>query len=424
MNRLLRMLVVLMLAGSTSAQAQDKPAAPAVVNLQAVVNLVREVSPRLAVERQSIRAAEANRITAGAYPNPTLSYGQYRPQSGQRTLFDGNRQEQATLEVPLLINGQLGARIEKADREIDAARARVASGASTLAAEAGAAFVALLAAQEKETQLTATIEELVRLRDIVASRAEMGAASRYDVTRLDVEVGSFRTKLADAQADTADRSGNLAALLGIAHWRPKADGRLEPIKAKGSEYTFSPDRVLTSPASRAAIEDEKVAQSAVVLARRERAPGVSVSAGNSWTSGPFGAAYFLGLTVEIPLLDTRRGPLARAEADASAASLRRELAAAEVAANLDRYANVIAARQAALERFDKEAAGRLPQLKEMSENAYRLGRGSIFELLDAARSRHELLQTRIDLTSALCEAQLRYLAISGELDRGLDGGTR
>jgi len=167
----------------------------------------------------------------------------------------------------------------------------------------------------------------------------------------------------------------------------------------------------------AAIQDETVAKSGVEVARRERWPVPSISAGRAWTNDPFGATNFLGLSVEIPIFDTRRGPLAKAESEARAASLRRELAAAEVASNLDRLANVIAARQAALQRFEQETSKRLPLLKQMAEDAYRLGRGSIFELLDSVRSRYELQQTRIDLAAALVEAQLRFLATSGELER-------
>ena len=416
MSRLALKVLAAFAVAITPAAAQNTAPAPDAVDLPAVLRLVREVSPRLAVERQAVQGAEANRITAGAYPNPTLSYGQYRPR-GQRTLFDGSRQEQATFEVPLLVAGQRGARIAKADLDIEAARARVLSGASSLAAEAGIAFIALLAAQEKETLLTGATAELSRLRDIVAARAGLGAASRYDVTRLEVEVSSFRTKLEDAKADIADRSGNLAALLGIRNWRPAAMGRLAPIVTAADAFIPKPDSALASPAARAALQDEKAAQSAVELARRERWPVPSVSVGHSWTSNPSGAANFLGLSMEIPLLDTRRGALAKAQSEATAAMLRRELTTVEISTNLERYAQLITARQATLQRFENDAAGRLPQLKEMSEHAYRLGRGSIFELLDATRSRHELYQTRIDLTTALCEAQLRFLAISGELER-------
>ncbi|HKU69770.1 MAG TPA: TolC family protein, partial [Burkholderiales bacterium] len=163
------LLMLPALAAAAPAYAQEKP--PETVDLPAIVKLARDVSPRLAVERQAIAGAEANRITAGAYPNPTLSYGRFRPRSGQSsTLFDGTRQEQATVDVPLLIAGQRSARVERAEREFEAAQARVISGASSLAAEAGAAYVALLAAQEKSTLLADANGELERLRNVIAGR--------------------------------------------------------------------------------------------------------------------------------------------------------------------------------------------------------------------------------------------------------------
>lgn len=413
------MLAILFL-GLAPAHAQDNIPVPDVVDLPAVLRLVRDVSPRLSIERQAVAGAEANRITAGAYPNPTLNYGRYRQSSGrQGTLFEGSRQEQTTVEVPLLIAGQRSARVERAEREIAAARARVASGASSLAAEAGSAFVALLAAQEKAALLSTANEELARLRDIVAGREASGAASRYDLTRLEIELGGFRTKLEDAKADTSDRAGNLAALLGLPNWRPRASGDLRPLVLGADTLNNPRDRAGASPATITALREETLAQSSVEVARRERWPVPSVSAGRAWTSDPFGAANFLGLSVEIPILDTRRGPLAKAQAEAISATLRRELAVAEVATNLERFANVIAIRQAALQRFQQEASARLPLLKQMAEDAYRLGRSSIFELLDSTRSRYDLHQTRIDLVAALFEAQLRFLATSGDLERSV-----
>ena len=392
---------------------------PAVVDLPAVLRLVREVSPRLSIERQGVAGAEASRITAGAYPNPTINYGRFRPSAGGATLFDGTRQEQTIVELPLLIAGQRGARVEKAERDIEAARARVISGASSLAAEAGSAFVALLAAQEKAALLATTNEELVRLRDIVAGRESSGVASRYDVTRLQIELGGFRAKLEDAKADISDRAGNLAVLLGLPQWRPRAAGELRPLVLNADALANPRDRAGSSPSI-----DYGIARgNGGAERRRSRAArtlaGPSVSAGRQWTSEPYGAANFLGLSVEIPILDTRRGAFAKAESEAITATLRRELAVAEVSANLERFANIIAARQAALQGFQEDAAARLPLLKQMAEDAYRLGRSSIFELLDATRSRYDLQQTRIDLVAALVDAQLRFLATSGELDRSM-----
>jgi cobalt-zinc-cadmium efflux system outer membrane protein len=411
-------ILAVWLAGAAQASAQEPARAPEVVDLPALLRLVRDASPRLAVERQAIAGAEAGRIAAEAYPNPTLSFGRFRPSGGQSgTLFDGSRQSQANLEVPVLIAGQRGARIERAEREIEAAQARVASGASSLGAEAGAAYVALLAAQEKVALLTAASEEFARLRNIVAGREASGMASRYDLARLEVELGGARARLDDARAEVSDRAGNLAALLGLRDWWPRAAGPLRPLGLGPDALAAPRDRATTSPATVAAAREETAAKSAIEVAKRERWPTPSVVAGRTWTSDPYGGANYLGLNVEIPILDTRRGPLAKAEADAVTATLRRELAQAEVGANLERLANVIAARQSALQRFEEEAAVRLPSLQQMAEDAYRLGRGTILELLDSTRSRYELQQVRIDLVAALHEAELRFLATSGDLER-------
>lgn len=406
--------------------APGVPGSPVVqMDLADVLRIAHEASPRMAIQREGIAAAEAGRISAGAYPNPTLSAGRSRPHGGQATLFSGSRQDQATIDVPLLIAGQRAARLERADREIEAARARVVAGASTLAGEAAAAFVALLAAQEKAALLGHANLDLARLRDIVTGRAALGVASRYDETRLDVELGSFRTKLEDSKADIADRSGTLAALLGHAELKPAATGTLAPLPIDAGLMGAPRERAASSPAVAAAEIEERAAQSGVDVAERERWPVPSVSVGRSATSDPFGAANFLGLNVELMVFDTRRGPVAKAESEARAARLRRELAQAEVAANLERYGSMIAARQAALRRFDEDASSRLAQLKEMAENAYRLGRSTIFELLDSTRSRYELQQSRIELVAALLDAQVRYLAATGGLDRVVnDGGAR
>lgn len=397
--------------------AQGATMPDSTVDLRTVLRLAQEASPRLAIERQSLAGAEANRIIAGVLPNPSVSYGRFRPRSGAASLFDGTRQEQFTFDVPLLIAGQRGARIDKADLEIEAARARIASGASTLSAEAGSAFVMLQAAQDKLSLLEATRDELTRLRNIVSGRAESGMASRYDLTRMEVELSGLQSRIEEARADIADRSGQLAALLGLPGWKPRASGTMAPLQIPAALLAQPRAQAGVSPALQPAITEEKVARSAIDVARRERWPVPSVSVGRSWTSDPYGSANFVGFNVEIPFLDSRRGPLARAESEASAATLRRELAEAEVAANLERYAGVIAARQKALLHHEQDATRRLPALKDMAEDAYRLGRGTVFDLLDATRSRHEIRQTRIDLLSSLIDAQLRLLALGGEIEK-------
>jgi cobalt-zinc-cadmium efflux system outer membrane protein len=143
----------------------------------------------------------------------------------------------------------------------------------------------------------------------------------------------------------------------------------------------------------------------------------SLNVGRAQTADPFGAVGYLGVSVELPLFDTRRGPLAKAESEARAATLKSELTESETAAQLLRYAQIIRTRQSALTRYEEDTAARLPTLQQMAEDAYRLGRGTVFDLVDATRTRHELQQNRIDLLAALIDAQLHWLALTGELER-------
>lgn len=400
------LLLFLLIPATASAQVQPPPER---VDLRAVLTLARENSPRLALDRQDIVVAHAERRMAGAYPNPIVSYSQSR-QPGELTNFSSNKAQEWSIELPLLIAGQRGARVEAAERGLDAARARVTLSANALGAEVGTAHVALLAAQQRHTLLTTGLEELQRLRTIVAGRHASGMASTYDLLRVDVELTAWRKQLNDAQSERADRQGQLATLLGFPGWRPHAEGELRPLPVPTDVPPFQ-----NSPLIQAARSEEAVAQAASEVARRERFPAVSLTTGRFWTNAPYGHTNALGVSIEVPLLDNRGGAEDKARAEATSASLRRQLAEAAVQADLARYEEQVRQRRSALDQYQREVGERLPQLRQMAEDAYRLGRSPVLELLDATRSRYELQLSRIDLTAALMEAQLRLQATRGAL---------
>jgi len=404
MNPRITLIALACLFVASTGQAQTPPEQ---VSLASVLSLARDGSPRLALERQEIAIAEAERRTAGAYPNPTLSYARQRPGSGN-PLFDGKRQQDVAVELPLLIGGQRGARVEAAERQIDATKARAGASANELAAEAGAAHIALLAAQEKKMVLNTSLDELSRMRNIVAGRQESGMASQYDLLRVDVELEAWRTRAAEADAELVNRQGQLAALLGFPAWRPVAVGELKPLDV----VTNRP--ATENPSLIAAQKEAAAAQALTDVARRERFPAVSLHAGRTWTSEPYGSANMLGLAVEVPILDTRSGAVDKARAEAHSAALRVQLTEAGVRADQNRYQALVERRSAALEQFRERMVGRLPALKQMAEDAYRLGRGSIIELLDATRTRYEMQLGQLELISGLMEAQLRLQASRGE----------
>ncbi|WEJ99139.1 MAG: TolC family protein [Candidatus Sphingomonas phytovorans] len=383
---------------------------PSVIDLPTVLRLAQTANPRIGIEEQAIAGTEADRITAGALPNPRASYtGSYQP--AELTNFSTRRGQEASVELPLLLGGKRGARVTAANRRIYAARAQAAVTRLDIATDAGTAFVTLLAAQEAVVVRHRAVEELSRLRSVVAGRRSSGVASDYDLVRVDVEVEAARADLADAEVDVISAQADLSNALGVSGWRPEASGRLDGL----ARLSAGPRRSIDAlPSVVAALADERVARADVIAARRERFPEVSLNGGRFWTTSPFGPTYSLGVSLEIPLFDRRNGAVRKAESDARAAEFRTQIAKSRAATEIERYAAQVDTRSAALATFNRQIGAKLPQLGQMAEDAYRLSGGSVNELIDATRSRFENEVTRIDLSRKLAEAMLRLELAHGE----------
>lgn len=401
-----RLVLIILLLATEGVWAEPPPDA---VDLETVLTLALEVSPRLAIERQGIAMAKAERVKAGAMPNPTVNYGQQH-QFGRNTQFEGHSAQGVSVDLPLLLGGQRGARIKAADKGVEAAQAQVVAAGNKLAVDAGAAYVALLLAQKKRSLLTVSLTELGQMRAIVAGRKASGMASQYDLLRMDVELEAWRTRTVEVEKDLTNRQGELAVLLGFQGWRPVGMGDLHPLDVRPE-----PAHLDANPVIIAARRDEAAAQAGVEVARRERFPQVSVYAGRSATMDPYGALDSIGVSVEIPIFDTRRGALDKAHAEAQTAGLRMRLAEAGVQSDVDRYSVQVVQLTAALDQFKQRMGLQLSAMKQMAEDAYRLGKGTIIELLDAARIRYETQFSQLMLMAGLMESQLRLKAARGEL---------
>lgn len=395
--------------------AQDGAALPAALTLPALLNLVAERSPRLAIERAGVDAAEADRVTAGALPNPTLSYGRSRPAGGANTVFEGSRQQQAGIDLPLLVAGQRGARVEAAEQGVLGARARAGLARSDLALRAAELFAGLQAAQERAEALATAHGEIERAAALVAGRLESGMASRYDLARVEIEVAGMAARLADARADAAEKSAGIATLLGAPGWRPRAEGALVPAGLQADLERLRGTLAAANPQVVLARREEDAARAAVRRAELERWPVPVLSLGRTWTSEPFGAANFIGFSTEVPVFDSRQGPLARAQAELRAAERRREAVEAEAGVELQRLVEALRQRREALQRFERQVDLRSPALRHMAEDAYRLGRSTVLELIDAARTRADAQVTGIDLRALTVQQELRIRALTGAL---------
>src|SRR5438093_2756401 len=326
---------------------------PQTVTLDEVLRIV-ERSPRVAVSQREADIARAERAQAGAFANPTLSLGRSTPSSGERTVFDASSQQQATVELPVPIFGQRGARVRAADLQVGRAESQLRLTVVETKRLAGLEFIRLAAAQEQLAARRAALADVERIRGLVAGRLESGMASRYDLARAEAELALAGLGVQRAETDLNEHGAALAALADAPGWRPRAAGALQSLQASYPEAASPEAPLERSPAARVARDESAAAEARIEVAQRERLPVPSVALGRTWTSGPFGAANFVGLASEIPILDNKRGLEDKARADAAAARERERATKATLLAEYGRQREVLRVRRAALERFEKE----------------------------------------------------------------------
>ena len=107
-------------------------------------------------------------------------------------------------------------------------------------------------------------------------------------------------------------------------------------------------------------------------------------------------------------------------AEKNAALLKRDLLLASTKQELERAVNVLTRRRDTLAKFERDVLKPLPTLKQMAEDAYRLGKSGLLELLDSSRSRIEIKLNHLDLLTGEIEAELDTMMVSGLLVAALE----
>lgn len=384
-----------------------------------LLELLRRHSPAIAAARGEIDVARAEQVQARLWPNPELRYIGYGRSAGTPAAING-QQHQIELAMPLLIAGQVPARRRAAASRTRAAEASVCVSASASAGEALRGFVGLLAAQERLAILEAGDRSLAAAEELTTARASVGAQSQYDALRVATEREMFAMGYADVRSAAVEASTRLADAVGVPHWRPRAIGSLEPHEdAAPSAAPPWATHGKYLPALEWARRSREVAYRERRVAARERWPIPTVSLGAYVTTDGNSSSIVASLGVPLPIFDRGQGALARARAVERAASLRETAIERAAATELGRAHEVLAVRRDAARAFRRSALTRGPQLREMAQEAYRGGAGTVLELLDAERAWLDVQLRWIDLLERLAIAELDVDVASGALARRL-----
>jgi cobalt-zinc-cadmium efflux system outer membrane protein len=393
-----------------TALATETPSAPSDVptfGLQDILAIALEKNPLVTEREGFIEQQEGNKISAYAYPNPTLSF-----QGGRGTVRDPNgitlTERFFTLSQPLEWPGKRAARQRAAQAGVDGALASKDEAQLNLIAATKHAFYDLLLAERQTEMALHNVRTMKEVREAVIRRVEAGEAPPFEAVKIKVEDMKVQKEVARAkgvvQAFQASLNSLTAGTLGT-EFSIQGDFAVWP----GDLHltTLSEQALARHPVIMKWTKLVEEAQHAHRQEQQARIPNVTVSGSYQRDAGR--EAYVGGISIPFPVWNQRQGDIAQAKGTL------RQREAMLLRAKHELFKGIaqqIQLSQAAAAQIATYETGLLKQAQEalrIAQVSFKFGETSLLEVLDAQRvlrqTELDYAQAKYDLSVALTELE-------------------
>lgn len=404
-------------AGAPSAALAESPATA--YELDALIQLVLTHNPNLQGALRLREQAEAGIVTAQAFANPRVEYSQGRNQARVPSAVPGevhNWTVSQFLENPSLRS----ARIEAAKAGQSVSVHQVAQSRSELIAQVQLRAFEYFLRRDEAIALTADVVLLEQVRERVKARVDSGEAARYEIIKADAEIINARQRQRSATllAEQALLSLNrLAAGQLPQNWILK--GELDAVQPFGELEELLALAKLSNPELKVLNSQLDRARRQLEGARSSRWPGLDLR--YSQNAAPDIRQNTIGVQVQIPLLDQKRGPIAEAGKEYERARLRLDGRQAELEQQIILAWKSLEMARTRVEALSQGVMRDAEAALRVAQAAYRFGERGILDVLDAQRVlqavRSDLLDARYSVQAARIELELLTGRYAGESNR-------
>ncbi len=378
----------------------------------------------LLAQRHEVTATRADVLGSGLLSNPTVSAtGAFllhgTPSGGTKELY-------LTVSQNVPFAGQLGLRRDAARGFASAAERDFAAAAWQLTYDVRLAYLDLQIAQARFVTVARAAKDLERVKQIIADRVGAGANPTYDRVRVSVEQSSLLEKQTSAEADVYAARAALAQAIGkdIAATSLVVDElTAEPLDVSPDVASLVAEGEKRRSEIMAATARASASELRVSAARRAVVPAPDVSLGYSHyfdipgnNGSSSGGALYAGLSVPIPVFDRGQGTIGRSEAETEAARVRVQQAKLAVTREIQAAHATATARVAAWKSFRDTVAPDVERMRQMAEVAYREGRATVLELIDAYDTYLGARTRTVDLRGAALRSELILARAVGPQD--------
>lgn len=392
--------------GSPPALAQNEPPTEVqIVTVDELVDTVLQHNTGLNAARRAIDIATAGITTAGAYPNPRLELNGGRGSAITPGTTSGNIVGigvSQLIENPALRSARINSALfaEQGSQQSFATTRNELVGLVRL--RANEYLLRKLQAREAAESLSL----LEQTRERIKVRVETGETGKLDLIRADAEIINARQREETARLQIAQAAITLNRLAaGMLPKRWELEGNLEETRVLPTLDQLKAEAVQFNPEVRFLEAELERTNSRIAEAAASVIPGVELRA--SQLREPDIRNDMIGLSVQIPILDQRRGPKAEAAADRERTRGRLEGRRAELIQQLELSRRAVDIATVRVKALSEGAVRSSEAALRVAEAAYRFGERGILEVLDAQRVlravRQDLLLARYELQSALIE---------------------
>jgi outer membrane protein TolC len=362
--------------------------------------------PSLEVARDQWLVAQAGLKTAGARPNPSVSftpaYDSQIPDNYSPWLLP------VTLDVPIETAGKRGKRLAEAEKVSESARWSYVSAIWQIRSGVRDSLSDFTLTGRRAELLQQQFSQQQQIVNLMEQRFAAGEISQPELITAQIALNKTQLDLSDALSKKSAARSRLAEALGVGEAALEGENFHSDFSTPNSAPLTTAEARRVALRSRAdilaALADYAAAEADLRLEIAKQYPDLHLGPGYAWNSGNAGDnQWSLGFTLELPALDQNQGPIAEAEA-------RRKLSAAkfielqsQVIGEIDRAVTGFHIAQAQLKTGNKMLAAEMQQ--QISANAqFMAGAGDRLDLLNAVMEANSALLTQLDNEAQLQQA--------------------
>jgi cobalt-zinc-cadmium efflux system outer membrane protein len=371
--------------------------------LDAAIKQALNADPQIRAGVESVRQAEADLLTAGLPPNPSLSTsGSLMPLNKPFTVDRQGGPPQfdvgASFPVDWFLFGKRAAAVIAAEKGVDVATAGFSDLVRQRIAGTISAFYDVLEAQSSLELAREDLKNLSEVEKITANRVELGGVGTVELDRVRLSIFSSRR---EARAREVALEGSLSRLRSFLGYTQSIG-----LKINGSLDVSSPSAPLAPETVFAVAEENRPdiialrkqvaqAEATVELEERNAYPVVTPKIGytrqfqEKAIGYPDANSWGVGVDMTVPLFDRNQGNINKAKSAKvqSEHTLNAQLVA--LRAEIDQ---ALKAYESAYQVLTTDDPGQLEAARNVRDKirtAYELGGKTLMEVLDAQRTYRE-----------------------------------